>query len=119
MKLREDIIDDLAISLIEKYKLKMEEEEYFEIFKKEISKYLEDDDNIVYISDKDKEKLLSTGIKGNFHTLDSKEIGGFKIVNKRDNTIFNNTIKNLIDLKRNSIGLVVQEFINEVGAEIE
>ena len=115
LKLREDIIE----SLKEKFISYTVGKEYFENLKTEVNKYLKDEDNIVYVTDKDREKLISEGFKGNFDTLKNIEIGGFKIVNKKDNIILNNTINDRIDLKRNSIGLLVQEFINEVGAEIE
>lgn len=119
LKLREDIIEDLVESLIEKFKLFTNSKEYFQKLEIEIGKYIENEDNIIYISDMDRKKLVSEGIKGKFETLENKEIGGFKIVNRKENNILNNTIKNIIDSNRNSIGLVVQEFINEVGAEIE
>ncbi len=119
LKLREELIDDLSEELSKKYVDYVKTEEYFNKTYKEIESYLNDKDNTVYLIEEDVKKLNNSEYKDRIKTMSNDEIGGFIVENEKNNTIVNNSIKEFIKADRNTIGLIVQEFINKVGAEIE
>ncbi|HHX67876.1 MAG: hypothetical protein WAO56_04335 [Miniphocaeibacter sp.] len=117
LKLREELIEEISKELKEKYREYTRTEKYFENLKRELKDFLGDENNTIFLL-KDDIKRFDSNME-RFEVLDESEIGGFIVLNKKENIIYNNSIKEAIKEDRNTIGLYVQEFINKVGDEIE
>ncbi|QQK07361.1 hypothetical protein [Miniphocaeibacter halophilus] len=117
LKLREQLIDEISINLEEKYRGYIKTEKYFENLKIGLKEFLDDNNNTIFLLKDDINRFNSSSKR--FKVLDESEIGGFIVLNEKENIIYNNSIKEKIKGNRNTIGLYIQEFINKVGEEIE
>lgn len=116
LKLREELVDDLSNELINKYKEYVKTDDYINTLKKELKEFSENKDNEIYVIQRDLDKIDDDF---RYKILDEKYIGGFIVENKKNNTLVDNTIVEFVKDDRNTIGLIVQDFINRVGVKVE